>query len=69
MPTAGQPIIACQRCGHEQADVVKMTVSYTTEIDTITKETSHRHASTKYHLKCPKCCHAFSVDKPTNDIP
>jgi len=50
----------CEKCGHREAEILNMTVSYETSIEFETRETVHRHASTVYRLRCPECSHVFS---------
>jgi DNA-directed RNA polymerase subunit RPC12/RpoP len=58
-----KPQIACERC--QTVTIVKaMTVTYETTIETDTRETVHRHASTTFAVRCPECNHSFYVTRP-----
>jgi|KBSSwiStaDraftv2_1062776.scaffolds.fasta_scaffold2396645_1 hypothetical protein len=61
MSTAGQPIIACELCDCETT-LLKLSVFYRNEFDKSKNESVQHLVSTIYHVECPDCGHAFSVD-------
>ena len=69
MSSARQIPSPCEKCGHPETEILNMTVSYETSIELDTKETVHRHASTMYRLRCPKCSHEFSRTTNSEDRP
>ena len=62
MSTAGRPIIACEQCDCGETTLLKLSVFYRNDLDKTKNESVHNLVSTTYHVECPECGHAFSVD-------
>ena len=60
----GAPSTPCPKCGHSPADILKLSVVYTTELDFTTGETVHKMSEAKYQLKCPKCSALYAAVQP-----